>query len=164
MGPSFGGFVCSPQRFGMQPFWIPGEPAGGEGGGAQSLEASAEGSGANASWRNGFRLGCGPHCPCGDLGGKLSPDSPSRWRASAGSRPYPLPGDDSMKRIILSGIRLYQRTISRALPASCRFYPSCSEYAWQAVERYGWPRGSWLTLRRLVRCHPFHPGGYDPVK
>lgn len=69
-----------------------------------------------------------------------------------------------MTRVILSGIRLYQRTISRALPASCRFYPSCSEYAWQAVERYGWLRGSCLAIRRVVRCHPFHAGGYDPVK
>ncbi len=69
-----------------------------------------------------------------------------------------------MKQVMLLSIRLYQRTISKALPPTCRFYPSCSEYAWQAVDRYGWLRGSWLAIRRLARCHPFHPGGYDPVK
>lgn len=69
-----------------------------------------------------------------------------------------------MKRVILSSIRFYQRTISRALPSSCRFYPSCSEYAWQAVERYGWLRGSWRAIGRMARCHPFHPGGYDSLR
>jgi uncharacterized protein len=60
-------------------------------------------------------------------------------------------------------IRLYQRWVSPCLPPSCRFFPSCSEYAAQAVTRHGLFRGSWLTLRRLLRCHPFHSGGYDPV-
>ncbi len=60
-------------------------------------------------------------------------------------------------------IRLYQRWISPYLPPSCRFFPSCSEYAAQAVTRHGLFRGGWLALRRLLRCHPFHPGGYDPV-
>ncbi len=66
--------------------------------------------------------------------------------------------------LVLMLIRLYQRTISRMLPPSCRFYPSCSEYAWQAVQRYGVRRGGWMAARRLARCHPFHPGGYDPVR
>jgi uncharacterized protein len=63
----------------------------------------------------------------------------------------------------LAMIRLYQRWISPFTSPSCRYFPSCSEYAAQAVTRYGLFRGSWLALRRLLRCHPFHPGGYDPV-
>lgn len=60
-------------------------------------------------------------------------------------------------------IRGYQRVISPALPPSCRFTPSCSQYTLEAVERHGVVRGGWMGLRRLLRCHPFHPGGYDPV-
>jgi uncharacterized protein len=68
-----------------------------------------------------------------------------------------------MKRLLLTMIRLYQRTISRTLPATCRFYPSCSKYGYQAIEKYGAFKGSWLAIRRIARCHPFNPGGYDPV-
>ncbi len=60
-------------------------------------------------------------------------------------------------------IRGYQRFISPALPRSCRFNPSCSQFTLEAIERYGVIRGGWLGLRRIVRCHPFHPGGHDPV-
>jgi hypothetical protein len=60
-------------------------------------------------------------------------------------------------------IRGYRRWISPALPPACRFHPSCSEYALEAIARHGAVRGSWLAVRRLVRCHPFNPGGYDPV-
>jgi len=60
-------------------------------------------------------------------------------------------------------IRLYQRTLSRVLPNVCRFQPTCSQYAVEAYERHGFWRGSWLALRRLLRCHPFNPGGPDPV-
>jgi putative membrane protein insertion efficiency factor len=59
--------------------------------------------------------------------------------------------------------RLYQLTISPVLPPSCRFTPSCSQYAREALERHGAVKGSWLAARRLARCHPWNPGGYDPV-
>jgi len=60
-------------------------------------------------------------------------------------------------------VRGYQRAISPLIPPACRFSPSCSEYMRVAIERYGLGRGTWLGLRRLLRCHPFHPGGFDPV-
>lgn len=68
-----------------------------------------------------------------------------------------------MKTVFLSLIRLYQKIISPALPPTCRFYPSCSEYAYRAIVKYGVLKGGWLALKRLCRCHPFNPGGYDPV-
>ncbi|MGA9996442.1 MAG: membrane protein insertion efficiency factor YidD [Pyrinomonadaceae bacterium] len=61
-------------------------------------------------------------------------------------------------------LKFYKATISPLLPPSCRFVPTCSEYAREAIERHGALRGSWMGVRRILRCHPFHPGGYDPVK
>jgi hypothetical protein len=66
-------------------------------------------------------------------------------------------------RFLLLVIRGYQRFVSPYLPPTCRFYPSCSAYATDAVARYGPWRGGYLAVRRLLRCHPLHPGGYDPV-
>jgi len=60
-------------------------------------------------------------------------------------------------------IRLYQNTLSRVLPSVCRFQPTCSNYALEAIKRYGLIRGSWLAAKRIVRCNPFCEGGYDPV-
>lgn len=68
-----------------------------------------------------------------------------------------------MQRVVLALIRFYRLRISTVLPPSCRYYPSCSEYTYQAIEKYGLRRGGWLGLRRISRCHPWHPGGFDPV-
>ncbi len=68
-----------------------------------------------------------------------------------------------MKKLFLIIIRLYQRFISPALPPSCRFYPTCSRYTYESIERYGVFQGGWLGIKRLSRCHPWNPGGYDPV-
>ena len=68
-----------------------------------------------------------------------------------------------MKKIALLVIRVYQKTISRALPPSCRFTPSCSHYTYEAIDKYGFVKGGWLGVKRISRCHPFSPGGYDPV-
>jgi hypothetical protein len=68
-----------------------------------------------------------------------------------------------MKHIFIFLIKGYQRTLSRVLPPSCRFYPSCSEYGVQALQKYGVFKGGWLTVKRIARCHPLNPGGYDPV-
>ncbi|PRO64344.1 membrane protein insertion efficiency factor YidD [Alkalicoccus urumqiensis] len=68
-----------------------------------------------------------------------------------------------MKKLVIGSIRLYQRYISRFTPPTCRFYPTCSHYGIEAVQVHGVVRGSVLTIRRLAKCHPFHPGGIDPV-
>lgn len=60
-------------------------------------------------------------------------------------------------------LRFYKRWISPILPPACRFTPTCSEYAMESFARYGFMKGLFLTLKRILRCHPFHPGGYDPV-
>jgi len=70
----------------------------------------------------------------------------------------------AMRIVLVSLLKFYKATISPWLPPSCRFVPTCSEYACEAIERHGALRGSMMGLRRLLRCHPFHSGGYDPVK
>jgi len=80
-------------------------------------------------------------------------------------------GDNSHNRpgnlvqlVLIALIRFYRRVVSPLFPPRCRFYPSCSEYAEEAVRRYGVLRGGWMALVRLSKCHPLHPGGYDPVR
>lgn len=68
-----------------------------------------------------------------------------------------------MRRIAVAAIRGYQILVSPLFPAVCRFRPTCSSYAITSIERYGIIRGGWLALRRIGRCHPWNPGGYDPV-
>ena len=69
-----------------------------------------------------------------------------------------------MRVIALGLIRLYQMTLSRLLPPTCRFTPTCSEYSYQAIAKYGLLKGGWMAVKRISRCHPLNPGGYDPVK
>ena len=68
-----------------------------------------------------------------------------------------------MKSLLVTLIRGYQRFISPLLGSNCRFHPTCSHYMLEAVQRYGAVKGLWLGIKRIARCHPFNPGGYDPV-
>ncbi|ENO78352.1 membrane protein insertion efficiency factor YidD [Thauera sp. 63] len=68
-----------------------------------------------------------------------------------------------MKTVLIALLRFYRYAISPMLGRNCRFYPTCSEYAIEAVQRHGALRGGWLAAKRVGRCHPFNPGGYDPV-
>lgn len=68
-----------------------------------------------------------------------------------------------MRRFLLTIIRVYQWTLSPLIGRSCRFHPTCSCYASEAIARFGSVRGSWMGARRILRCHPWHAGGYDPV-
>jgi putative membrane protein insertion efficiency factor len=65
---------------------------------------------------------------------------------------------------LIGGLKAYKWILSPVLPSACRFYPTCSEYMREAVERYGAAKGVWMGVRRLLRCHPFQAGGYDPVR
>jgi putative membrane protein insertion efficiency factor len=68
-----------------------------------------------------------------------------------------------MTKLAMGLIKLYQNTVSKVLPPVCRFQPTCSQYAFEAIKRYGFARGSWLAAKRIIRCNPFSEGGYDPV-
>ena len=68
-----------------------------------------------------------------------------------------------MKALLIALLRAYQYAVRPLLGANCRFYPSCSDYAKEAIERHGAYHGAWLALRRVLKCHPYHPGGFDPV-
>jgi putative membrane protein insertion efficiency factor len=68
-----------------------------------------------------------------------------------------------MTQLALSLIKFYQNTVSKVLPNACRFQPTCSQYAFEAIKKHGFARGSWLAAKRIARCNPFAEGGYDPV-
>ncbi len=68
-----------------------------------------------------------------------------------------------IKKVLIGLIRFYQKFISPLKPPSCRFYPTCSHYGIEAIRRFGAVKGSWLTIKRILKCHPLHPGGIDPV-
>jgi hypothetical protein len=68
------------------------------------------------------------------------------------------------QRAALAVLQVYRRLVSPLLPFACRFIPTCSEYAEQAIRRYGLRRGAWLAIRRLASCHPFHKSGFDPLR
>lgn len=68
-----------------------------------------------------------------------------------------------MKFLLINLIKIYRYTLSPLFPPSCRFYPTCSEYSIEAIQKHGAVKGSWLMLKRIAKCHPFHSGGYDPV-
>jgi len=69
-----------------------------------------------------------------------------------------------MQSVVIHVLVAYKRFVSPILPSACRFHPTCSEYMMEAVSRHGVVRGVWLGIRRLLRCHPFHAGGFDPVR
>jgi putative membrane protein insertion efficiency factor len=90
---------------------------------------------------------------------KRPPNSSARWSSSppdAESRAWSV-------AIPVATVRLYQRLLRPVLPPSCRFFPSCSDYAAQAIEEHGAARGTLLAARRVMRCHPWNAGGYDPI-
>lgn len=68
-----------------------------------------------------------------------------------------------MKHLFITIIKVYQKFISPMTPPTCRFYPTCSHYGLEAYQRFGALKGSFLTIKRILKCHPFHPGGFDPV-
>jgi putative membrane protein insertion efficiency factor len=139
--------------------------ARGQGGPAQPAEAPGARSLSPEARRSARRMGYSCESPrrCRDR--SLS-DSGAGVTAIV-SQPVPArafsEGKSAMRSVAQGIIRFYQACLSPALPSSCRYFPSCSEYAHEAVERWGVWRGAWLTLRRVVRCRPWGGHGYDPV-
>jgi putative membrane protein insertion efficiency factor len=89
---------------------------------------------------------------------------PGHEHSVPGLREIPFRWDTAARFPALALIRLYQLTVSRALPSgTCRFHPTCSHYGYEAIARYGLIKGGWLAAWRVMRCQPFNPGGYDPV-
>ncbi len=69
----------------------------------------------------------------------------------------------TVNHLVIFAVRIYQNTLGLVFPPSCRFYPSCSEYAIEALKKFGLIKGGWLSVKRLSKCHPFNPGGFDPI-
>jgi uncharacterized protein len=95
---------------------------------------------------------------------RLQSTAQSTDRSGGGSAPRSGATLSPLQRLIAGGLRLYKLCISPFLPSRCRYLPTCSDYMREAVERYGAVRGTWMGLRRVARCHPFHAGGFDPVR
>ena len=70
---------------------------------------------------------------------------------------------DAPRTVVLALVKFYRSYVSPLVPPTCRYVPTCSEYAMIALQKYGFIKGSWLAIKRICRCHPWHPGGYDPV-
>lgn len=148
------------------------QPESWEGGGSQFGEASSSGDLSQEQGPDSCGAGRHLHSAQGGRDGEFwSTDggSPQAQCCTAPSDESPRTGALTTKRwgLLMTPslwfIRFYQKFISGALPPSCRFQPSCSEYTRQALQKYGGLRGWMLGIRRLTKCHPFHPGGYDPL-
>src|SRR5689334_22453050 len=94
---------------------------------------------------------------------RVATREPKGVRAAGADRCGRIVYSRPMKRVLLVLISAYRVLLSPLLGASCRFYPTCSTYAIEAIETHGAARGTWLALKRILRCHPWHPGGFDPV-
>ena len=153
------------QRASTNPAGDYGAGAAGQGGGAESDEAPAAGDLSAASRVDSGRMGyCAEPSPGRRRGrilesGARTVEALPAGAASGARARFPI----TMKIIALGIIRFYQACISPTLPSSCRFYPSCSAYAYEAVEKWGVWRGTRMALRRLLRCRPYAGHGYDPV-
>src|SRR5690606_10968510 len=144
------------------------QPQGGESGDAKPRKAIGEGGPPAKDRLLARGNGSGHHRPCScrihglSSGGvQFAPCDVQRKIAEEKRRKEE--GKVAMKVIALGAIRFYRRFISPLKPPSCRFYPTCSECGLTAIARYGVIRGGWLTVKRIAKCHPFHPGGFDPL-
>ena len=112
----------------------------------------------------------GTHRPSQDSSGSRRSNRQSRIFSTeflnlpSGTKdPITTKGPSSLRTVLIALIKVYKAVLSPVFAGSCRFYPSCSQYAIEALEKYGAIRGSWMALKRIARCNPFHPGGFDPV-
>lgn len=87
----------------------------------------------------------------------------SKRQGKSGMSKGILTGQETMRAIVLAAISFYQKFISPMLGSNCRFYPSCSSYTYQAIEKYGVAKGSWMGFKRILRCNPWNEGGFDPL-
>jgi len=165
MGTRFARLDRQTERSELHPCGRGGEPQTGRCSRAQPRQADAARGSASPLSTYGARMGHNACRPPSDHQGTGTPGGRSSDLAAeteqAGYRAEHRPRGLSI--ILLALIRTYQQTLSRVLPPSCRFIPSCSQYGYEAIYRYGVWRGGWLTIKRLARCHPLNPGGYDPV-
>jgi putative membrane protein insertion efficiency factor len=132
-------------------------PESAEAMGARNLAAAADSPGPGEAI-----VGCGDQRQGGRTRGRIFR---IRGRSRTGAATRPQRGDASavIRSALLFLLGAYKRVLSPLLPPACRFEPTCSIYAMNAISKYGAGRGGWLAVRRLLRCHPFHPGGFDPV-